>query len=361
MSKLNEARATINTIDEQMAKLFEDRMQCVEDVIQYKLEHQLPVLDSTRETQVIEKNMNYIKCEAYKEAYKKFIQETMSISRAYQKSRIHLDHIGYAGTKGAFSHIATKHLFPDHTLSHYPTFLDVVEAVENDEIAYGVLPFENSFTGEVGENLDMLFDHDVYINDIYDLKVSQNLLGIKGSTLQDIKQIYSKDQAISQSRKFLEGRGYDLIPYPNTALAAEYVAKEQNIRKGAIASKETAEIFDLVILAEDINTSSDNMTRFIVISKKQKTEGTHFSMFFTVHHQAGELARVMEVIGKHGFNMESIHSRSLQQRPFEYYFYVEMEGNVNSEATKALLQDMEATCESVKIAGSYKKESRDEK
>ena len=106
-------------------------------------------------------------------------------------------------------------------------------------MAYGVIPFENSYTGEVGEVLDLLMRYDVYINDIYDLQISQNLLGVKGASLADIKQVYSKDQAIYQSKKFLEGRGYELIPYPNTALAAEYVAKENDTSKLLLPPRKT--------------------------------------------------------------------------------------------------------------------------
>ena len=116
--------------------------------------------------------------------------------------------------------------------------------------------------------LDLLLRYDVYIQQIYDLKISQNLLGVKGATLQDIKQVYSKDQAIYQSKQFLEGRGYELIPYPNTALAAEYVAKQNDKTKAAIAAKENAELYGLDILAEDINTSEQKYNKVYYYWKK---------------------------------------------------------------------------------------------
>lgn len=361
MNKLEEARSKINDVDKQMAALFEERMQAVEDVIAYKLEHHMDVLDASREQQVIEKNSQYINHSAYITYYKDFIQDVMKISRNYQKSRVYQDVIAYAGTKGAFSHIAAMQLFPNGNHTKYPTFEDVVEAVENGTAAYGVLPFENSYTGEVGENMDMLMEHEIYIDKMYDLKISQNLLGIKGAKLADIKQVYSKDQAISQSKKFLEGRNMELIPYPNTALAAEYIAQQKDPKKAAIASKETADIYGLDILAEDINTSSENTTRFIVISKTLKTEGNRVSIVFTVHHEAGALAKVMSIISDRGFNMESIHSRSIKDQPFAYYFYVEIVGNPASESMQELLQEMKNACESMKIVGAYNKESRDEK
>jgi len=360
MDQLKAARTKINEIDKTMAELFEQRMQAVEAVIAYKLKHNLPVLDQSREAQVVEQNSAYIKEESYRSYYTQFIKEVMKLSRAYQKTRIHHNKIAYAGTPGAFSHIAAMQLFPDDTLVHLPTFEEVVEQVEKGEVRYGVLPFENSYTGEVGENMDLILSHDIYIHHMYDLRIHQNLLGIKGAKISDIRQVYSKDQAISQSKKFLEGRDIELIPYPNTAMAAQYIAQQNDPHKAAIASKETAALYHLEILAEDINTSSENTTRFIVIGKHLPSKGNRISLVFTLPHTTGSLAQVMSLISDHGFNMESIHSRSLRDEPFAYYFYVELVARKDSEAFTSLYQEMEKLCKKIKIAGYYEKESRDE-
>lgn len=361
MSLLDDARKRINEVDREMVELFEKRMQAVEDVIRYKQEHNLPVLDTSREQYVIDHNAEYIQKEEYKESYIEFMKDMMAVSRKYQSLILHKDLVGYQGIEGAFSHIATTRLFPDHKMKQYATFEDVFKAVEDGEIQYGVVPFENSYTGEVGEVLDLLMKYHVYVNGDYDLKISQNLLGIKGATLQDVKQVYSKDQAIYQSKQFLEGRGYELIPYPNTALAAEFVAKHQDKSKAAIAAKENAELYGLDILAEDINTSNQNTTRFIVLGKNLKPEGNIFNLAFIVPHKAGALVAAMNIISSHGFNMQSIISRSIKDRPWEYYFYVEIVGNLNGELEEQLLHDLKEVCEDVKVLGSYTKESRDEK
>lgn len=360
MSLLDDARKQINEIDAQMADLFEQRMQAVEDVITYKIEHSMDVLDASREKQVLDRNIGLIKKEEYKESYQAFMETMLKISKNYQKTVIYRDTIGYQGVQGAFSHIASEKVFPYRKKRNFASFEDVFQAVCNQEVAYGVIPFENSYTGEVGEVLDLLMRYDVYIQEIYDLKISQNLLGVKGATLQDIKQVYSKDQAIYQSKRFLDGRGYDLIPYPNTALAAEYVAKEQDKTKAAIAAKENAELYGLDILAEDINTSEQNTTRFIIIGKKMVQDGNRFSMIFTAKHETGALLKAMEVVAKHGFNMESIKSRSIKNKPWAYYFYVEIDGNLKDESATSFMEDMKEVCEEVKVLGAYKKESRDE-
>ncbi|MEG0314166.1 MAG: chorismate mutase [Erysipelotrichaceae bacterium] len=353
MNKLEQARTNINTIDEKMAKLFEERMKCVEDVISYKLENNLPILDTNRENLVIEKNLTYINEDKYKEYYISYIKDVMAISRKYQKGLINKDVIGYGGTKGAFSHIAASYIFPYNKQKDYKSFEEVFIAIEEGEIERGVIPFENSYTGEVGEVLDLLNKYDVFIQQIYDLKVNQNLLVVKGTKYEDIKQVYSHPQAISQSAKFLKGRSFEIIPYGNTALAAKYVSETNDKSKAAIASKETAELYDLEILEENINTSSDNTTRFIVISKNNSCNGNRFNLLFTLKHDAGQLAKVMQVIKEKGFNMESIKSRSLHNEPWKYYFYVEIVGELQSINAKALIEELKVTCEKIKVLGSY--------
>ena len=320
MKDLSEARSVINTIDKEMASLFEKRMQAVEDVILYKKEHHLDIFDAKREEAVIEKNLPYIKDEKYKESYRKFLIDLMNTSKEYQKQVLYQDFVGYQGGKGAFSYIVSDKLCKEFTKKRYDSFEDVFKAVINNEVRYGIVPLENSYTGEIGEVLDLLIQYPVYIDCDYKLKISQNLLGVKGAKLEDIKTVYSKDQAIFQSKQFLQGRGYEEIPYANTALAAQYVAKMKDKTKAAIAAKETAELYGLDILASDINTSENNHTRFIKISKELKENGNVVALAIIVPHQAGALVNAMNVISKYGYNMQSIISRSIKNRPWEYYF-----------------------------------------
>lgn len=353
MDTLDEARKKINAVDQQMAKLFEERMQAVEDVITYKIQNNMPVFDGNREKTLIAKNVSFIQNEKYKDAYLTQFAKMLEVSKNYQKQIINKDHIGYGGTKGAFSHIATMHLFPNHTLVAYTSFDEVVKAVENGEIEYGVIPFENSFTGEVGETSDLLRDHNVYIHDMYELKITQNLLGVHGATLKDIKQVYSHPQGLSQCSLFLKGREWECISYPNTALAAQFVAQENDKSKAAIASIETAELFGLDVIEENINTTMDNTTRFIVIHKQLKEEGNLFQMLFTVKNETGMLASAMNCIASYGFNMKSIKSRSIPNKPWSYYFHVEIEGCLKDEKVKTMLQALNEHCSDIKILGGY--------
>lgn len=358
MNILEQARLRINEIDAQMAALFEQRMAVVEDVIAYKLENGLQIFDESREKKVIEKNTRLIINPIYVEYYQDFITHLMEVSKWYQRAIANANHIGYTGVEGAFAHIAAMNLFcegkSDGNLKSFSSFEDIFKAVENGEIEYGVLPFENSYTGEVGEVLDLLFKYNCRINRVYDLKINQNLLGIPGTKLTDIEQVYSHHQALHQCKQFLEAHPtYQQITYSNTALAAKFVSGEQDKSKAAIASIETAKLYGLEVLVPNINTSAENTTRFVVVSRKALAEGNRFNIMFTVQHNAGQLAKIIEIISRHGFNMESIKSKSMHNLPWEYYFYAELEGNAIDDAAQALFDEMNRCCKTFKVIGSY--------
>lgn len=353
MNQLDKAREKINAIDVQMRELFEQRMKAVEEVAEYKLKNNMKIFDPNREAEVIEKNSIKMQNEKLKPYYREYIQAVMDISKSYQESIVNCDTYGYQGVLGAFSHIATQRLFPHGKMKNYAAFEGAVKGVLNHEIAKAVLPFENSYTGEVGEILDLLFKYDVVIQSIYDLKINQNLLGLKGATLCDIKQVYSKDQAINQCQDFLKNFDYELIPYANTALAAKFVSESQDKSKAAIASIETAELYGLEVLAENINTSKDNTTRFVVVGNELPEDGNHLSIVFTVHHESGQLAKIMQIVAKYGFNMENIKSRSLKDASWQYYFYMEIEGHYRDEKMQSMLEECRNSSSNFKVIGVY--------
>ncbi|MFZ2537471.1 MAG: chorismate mutase [Oscillospiraceae bacterium] len=352
---LEDARQEINQIDEKMAELFENRMKAVQQVISYKMQNNMPVLDWSREQLVIAKNLAYIKNDSYKPYYEDFIKYTMELSKQYQRKLSNSQTVGFQGTEGAFSHIALVRIFKQANTKSFATFEEVFKAVLSGEIACGIIPFENSFTGEVGEVFDLLYKYDCHINEIYDLKINHNLLGAKGAKLSDIKQVYSHHQALSQCGDFFDKHSYELIPYPNTALASKYISQCNDKSKAAVASSETAEIYSLDVLAKDINTSAENTTRFIVILKELKTTGNRFNLLFTLEHSTGELANVMQIIGNYGFNMESIKSKSLRNVPWQYYFYVELVGDSQSDEAKEMLCKLKENCKELKLLGVYAK------
>ncbi|WP_367924208.1 bifunctional chorismate mutase/prephenate dehydratase [uncultured Ruthenibacterium sp.] len=354
MDELLKARAVIDEVDAQMAELFCRRMDAVQSVAAYKKEKGLPVLDASREEAVVAKNLALLPKAEYSELYEDFVRHNMALSRAFQRRMLAMDTVAYQGVEGAFSHIALRKLFPHATARAYPTWSQVVQAVEKGEAVCGVLPFENSHAGDVSEVLDLCFAHEtVCVQQVYDLPVSQNLLGIAGAKLSDVKQVVSHPQALQQSAKFLRTLGLSTKPMANTAAAAKYVAETKDPSLAAIASKETAELYGLSVLAEDVNTSENNTTRFIVIGKEMAAAGSRFSLLFTVDHVAGSLARVVQAIGEMGFNMECIKSRPMPHVSWEYYFYVELVGDVSSQSSHALLEKLKGLCRTARVLGVY--------
>ncbi len=356
MSNLQEARKKINEIDEQMARLFEERMEAVRTVAEYKMDRGLPVYDESREKEVLDKNTAFLTNERYQPYYTLFQQGVMDVSKNYQRQLMEGLHIAYSGVEGAYAHIVSRRVFPEGKSVSYPNFEAAYRAVEKGACDCLVLPIENSFAGQVGDNIDLIFEGTLYITGIYELPIQHNLLGVKGARAEDIKRVISHEQALEQCGTYISGHNLDYQACRNTAVAAKTVAEKGDKSQGAIASKETAELYGLEVLAEKINDSNLNTTRFAVLSRrkndKQRVQG-HFVMMFTVSHQAGALARAIDIIGKYGFNMEAIKSRTLKGQLWQYYFYTEIEGNPYGKSGAGMVEELRECCDQVRIIGTY--------
>jgi monofunctional chorismate mutase, gram positive-type, clade 2 len=353
MSKLKQARKRINEIDQELTTLFEERMKLVEDVIAYKKEESLPIFDNSREQEVLKQTKTYIKENALIPFQQQFMQNLMDISKDYQRVLLAKDNVAYQGVAGAFSHIAARKLYPHFQLLPLPSFESLFQAVSNNEVQYALVPFENSYTGEIGEVLDLLYHYDVFINRFYDLKVEQNLIGLPGAKIEGIRQVYSHSQALQQSLPFLKTLAVELIPFENTALAARYIHETGDVSKAAIAAKETADIYQLETLQENVHAAEDNTTRFIVIAKEINTNGDHISIQFTTKHEAGELSKVIQIISSFDFNLESIKSRASKKEAWQYHFYLEIQADPNSSQTKAMLEEIKKVVINLKITGIF--------
>lgn len=351
---LARAREAIDRIDRELCRLFVARMEQAADAAACKAQNGLPVLDAAREAAVLENNLARLAPEdPLRPYYADFLCHNMALSRQYQAQRLGLDEVAYQGVPGAFSHIALRRLFPRARARAFLTFEAVFRAVEQGDAAYGVLPFENSQAGDVSEVLDLCLEHpSCYIQRMYDLPVSQNLLGLPGASLAGIRRVFSHPQALRQCAAFLAQLRLEAEPRPNTAMAAQSVAEAGDPSLAAIASRETAALYGLDILCPDISETPDNATRFIVISRELPTGGDRFCLLFTLRHEAGRLARAMETIARLGYNMECIKSRPLPRMAWEYYFYTELVG----EPTEELLGALKADCHTVRLLGRYERD-----
>ena len=264
--------------------------------------------------------------------------------------------IAYSGIEGAFAHTVARRIFPDDTPVPFSNFKETYEAVEAGACDMAVLPIDNSYSGEVTEVMDLLFEGTLFVNALYSLPVTQNLLGVKGATLSDIKKVVSHPKALEQCDEYIRKNGYEMIQASNTARGAKEVAKLADKSVAAIASIETAGIYGLNVLDERINESDDNTTRFVVVSRSPGRIGLYekqasFIMMFTVSDSAGALLKPLQVIAEYDFNMKVLHSRPLKRHRWEYYFYVEIEGDHDTPEGIRMKQELKDVTSFVKILG----------
>ena len=354
-NKLEEAREIINEVDAQMAELFVKRMRAAELISAHKIAFGLPILDQKREDAVLERNAALVEDEVLKGYYIDYQKHLMSISRAYQYRLQSGLKVAYSGVEGAFAHIAAGRIFPQGTHASYSDFKAAYDSVVRGESDVAVLPIENSYAGEVGQTVDLIFSGNLFINGIYELEIHQNLLGVPGATVEDIKKVTSHPQALSQCHDYIEMRGFATEEATNTALAAKTVAEMNDKSLGAIASVETAEIYGLKVIEVNINKSGENTTRFAVLSKVKASSQalTSTVLMFTVKHEAGSLANAIAIIGQHGYNMTALRSRPMKKHSWQYYFYVEIDGTLDTANGAMMLEKLNKICDRLKVAGTF--------
>lgn len=356
--ELNEAREKIREIDEEMAALFVRRMEAVRSVAEYKRARGLPIEDKEQETRVVEGRSALIDDPELRSFYVRFLNGTIEVSKSWQHRLTEGVRVAYSGAEGAFAHVAAHRIFPDGTTVAYPSFETAYSAVETGECDVAVLPIENSFAGEVGQVLDLMLAGGLYVNGVYDLSVTQNLLGVPGAKLSDVRTVVSHPQALAQCGAYLNAHGFRTESAENTALAAKAVAERNDLSVAAVASGETARLYGLEILDHDVNESKTNTTRFAVFSRVESPSSGRrdgaFLLLFTVKDEVGGLAKAVNLISAYNFNLRVLRSRPMKDLPWHYYFYAEAEGDDASENARRMIAALRGACPMVKVVGRYR-------
>lgn len=357
---MKEYRDKIKEIDQKMAELFEERMKLSQKEADYIKDKGLPVRDLKAEEKMIDDNKGLISDNDIRSYYVNFMKNTIDLSCDYKEQLLSGMKVAYSGVEGAFAYIAAKKMYPKARLISCPDFLSAYRMVEEGEADCAVLPMENSLAGEVGTVMDLMFSGSLFINQVLDLPVRHHLLGIPGSTIEDIKTVVSHPQALNQCVKYINKKSCETKTSVNTAVAAKEAAADKDKTVGVIASEEAAELFGLIVLDHDIQDSEINSTRFAAFSRALNTyddgikrENEKFIMVFTVKNEAGALASTLNIIGVHGYNMRSLKSRPMKDLQWNYYFYIEAEGNINTRNGKMMLQELSALCGGLKLVGTY--------
>lgn len=374
---LTELRNQIDGIDDQLVQLFCRRMELCAQVAEYKKANGLPILMPAREREklkdVAEKAgpdmANYTRTlyamlfelsRSYqsklsggsRQLYERITQSIQDTPNLFPQTAM----VACQGVEGAYSQLACEKIFPNPMILYFKTFDGVFQAIDQGLCQYGILPIENSTAGSVTKVYDLMIQHNFYIVRTFRLKIDHNLLANPGTKLEDIKEIYSHEQAINQSSGFLHSlKGVSVVPVANTAVASEMVASSGRKDVAALSSRSCAELYNLSCLAASVQDKGNNRTRFICISKNMEIYpgSDKTSIMMVLNHRPGALYKVLARIYTLGINVTKLESRPIPDREFEFMFYFDLETSIYSEQFVQLMCELEDLCEEFKYLGSY--------
>jgi chorismate mutase / prephenate dehydratase len=345
-------RAQIDAVDDEILRLLNERARFVGQVASLKERLQVPFYVPSRERQIVDRlaaaNSGPFPTEAVRPVFQEIFSACLSLEIVVK--------VAYLGPEATFTHMAVRHQFGLSARAiPVGTIAGVFEEVERDRADFGVVPVENSTEGVVNHTLDTFVESDLSICAEIALEVTQCLLVRPGLELGQVERLYSHPQALAQCRRWLAanlGRAA-LVESPSTAEAAR-LAREDT-RGAAVASELAARLYDLQIVRRQIEDLSQNVTRFLVLGKRQAepTGRDKTTVLLAVRDEPGILYRVLQPFADRGINMSKIESRPSRKRPFEYVFFVDVDGHRRDEAVASALAELEKTCESVKVLGSY--------
>ncbi|MBO7149789.1 MAG: prephenate dehydratase [Clostridia bacterium] len=376
--KLEDVRKQIDLVDDEIATLFNKRMNLVDEVVKAKKTEGKALNDKQREKDIILRVCD--KVDEDKVLYLKTVFETLfevsksyqslnitanskiseKISRALEKGFLKLPAkttVACQGIQGAYSGIATERFFSLPSISYFKNFDGVFGAVEKGLCKYGVLPIENSYAGSVNQVYDLMKEHKFYIVKSLRLPVSHNLVVNKEAELKDIKEIFSHEQAIAQCRKYLAKFPLAKITaVPNTATASKMVAESGRSDVAAICSRECASLYDLKLLDTNIQDTNNNYTRFILITKEMEfyQNANKISIMTTLpQNSAGSLNKLLSKFSNLGLNLTKLESRPIVNSSFEFMFYFDFECDINEKSVQNLLAELDNSTEQFTFLGAY--------
>lgn len=374
MIDLSVSREQIDEIDARIVELFEQRMMVANEVAKYKMETGKPVLDRGREEAKLAKLATMSHGEFNERAVRELFTQIMSISRKFQYGVLsHADDVTnfvrvdrieagadtkvyYFGAHGSHTQQAMGEFFGEevHGIS-CQSFRGVMEAVQEGAADYGVLPIENSSTGGITGNYDILLNYKNAIIGEYVMKIDQCLVALPGTEPEEIRTVYSHPQGLAQCSVFMGGHpDYTGVEYVSTAAAAQKVAADGDKTQAAIASRRAAQEYGLEVIADSIQQEKNNCTRFIVIGPKEiyTPRSDKLALCIELPHKSGSLYRILSHFLYNDLNMTQIESRPIPGRNWEYRFFVDVEGNLDDPAVQNALRGVKEEAAFMRVLGN---------
>ena len=366
--ELDELRIRINEIDDEIAKLFCERMEVCSDVAKIKKAASMPIFQQGREKDVLKRIADEMP-EELKSSSDVLYQTIMDISKCLQYRRMLAQNntipsqaldlnqkftCAVPGTQGSFSQMACNKLLPNADITFCDVFEGVFDAVESGKTDLGVVPIANSTAGSVSTTYELLKKYDLKICAATKLKVEHCLCAKKGTRLEDITIVYSHEQALMQCSGFIKKQGCKAHKYSNTALAAQYAAQSSE-PVAAICSADSAQRCGLEIIARDIADASENYTRFIVIAKQTlcTKNADIVSVSLSLAHEKNSLYRLLTKFSVAGLNLLMIESRPIANTDFDVVFYIDFQGSINDEKVAMLINELSDELGYFKFLGNY--------
>ena len=265
--------------------------------------------------------------------------------------------VAFQGEKGAFSEEAVLRFFGDAEPVSCRSIRDVFDTVAQDGAEFGVVPVENSQAGSINETYDLLLQHDLGIYGEIAIEVNHCLLAPPGESLDTVRTVYSHPQALAQCAEFLRKLEVEIVPSYDTAGSAKVIKEKGLVNCAAVASRRVSDIYQMNVLAEDIQTISDNYTKFFVVSRKKAdhADENKTSLVFSTNNAPGALYDCLGAFATRGINLTKLESRPSKDKPWEYVFYVDFQGHAEDEICKQALHSLQDTTSFLKILGSYPK------
>lgn len=263
----------------------------------------------------------------------------------------------FLGELGTFSHKACKQYFGDEVKAvPMSSFRHIFEGVKVGDVDFGVVPLENSLTGSIHENYDLLLEYDLKIVGEIMLRIMHHLVAHPGTKVEEVRRVFSHPQVFQQCRQFLDQHPeWELVSAKDTATAVRQIKEGGLVTDAAIASKVAAEIHGMAVIQEAIETNPRNYTRFVVIAAGPLENGLRrkSSLIYSTGNQPGALFETLKVFAEHGINLVKLESRPIHGKPWEYMFYVDVEADIDSPSFKPVREALEEKTDYLKILGSY--------
>ncbi len=349
---LNNLRREIDDIDEKMVRLLAARLRIAGKIGEKKKINHQPVEALSREAAVLK----HVRSVAEKEGI-----SPVEVSRLYEmviaaSKSVQGVEVAFQGEAGAYSEQAALDFFgPSVTTRPCPTLDEVFKLVQEGKLPYGMVPVENSLEGSVSRSYDLLLDCDVSVCGELELRVSHCLIVNRGARRTAIKRVYSHPQALAQCQAFLRKSGYELIPAADTAGSVRMLKEEKSMDSAAIASARAAKIYNMKVLAGEIEDNERNYTRFFVLSRQDSPPSGNdkTSIVFLLKHRPGTLYEALQGFSANKINLTKIESRPTRQKPWEYNFYLDFDGHRRDTRVKDALEKLEEASLFLKVLGSY--------